>query len=656
MGSELDKLLEKLQRIEDSLSTYAIAKNLFHNYFETKRNNKIVKEINASDSDSSTEESSSEASITEIKNIKSVSKPWLVNIRILDRNVQFKVDSGADETIITTETYKKLKKSREVKLKSTKTRLVGPGNNSQEVGTINEVNEHLITKGEVKEKFPDLFKQLGQIKNFEYAIKLKDGTEPVAVQTTRSVALPLLEMDHNTRSLEKTCIKDIYAGHFGYVKCKARAKETIWWPSIKNYIEEKIKNCEKCLKNSKPMVEPMLSLETPFILWQTIGTDLTKLNGNIYLVIQDYYTRWPEIFELKNLKLKTEEVSPNKVKKKVTESKSKQQEKDKEGVVQKTGEEMVGRKQNRERKLPSYLKDYEINTWSSGPKFGPFNPETDDWTIYSEQLEQWFISTKIVEPTEKVANLLSVIGTQTYTLLRNLTFPELPASKSIAELLNLLSKQFCIPRNEWKEIRNFMEAAQEPQETVQDWSARVRKLAINCNFGTNLIYMLKVKFVTGMTKGKVFDRVIEEKQDEAMEKLTKLAVQKENWNERERAVNYVDNVDQHVDFVCENNDYYPNVKPIFNVEKRVFWVKIQMVNNINSLYKEEIEVLVAHRTVVREIQSSVKENSCQISSNSNVVEAASVAPSRIIAPEVTKPKRSRKPPTRLRDYIVEIES
>ncbi|KAJ8926481.1 hypothetical protein NQ314_021148 [Rhamnusium bicolor] len=178
---------------------------------------------------------------------------------------------------------------------------------------------------------------------------------------------------------------------------------------------------------------------------------------------------------------------------------------------------------------------------SSGPKFGPFNPETDDWTIYSEQLEQWFISTKIVEPTEKVANLLSVIGTQTYTLLRNLTFPELPASKSIAELLNLLSKQFCIPRNEWKEIRNFMEAAQEPQETVQDWSARVRKLAINCNFGTNLIYMLKVKVVTGMTKGKVFDRVIEEKQDEAMEKLTKLAVQKENWNERERAVNYVRN-------------------------------------------------------------------------------------------------------------------
>lgn len=103
----------------------------------------------------------------------------------------------------------------------------------------------------------------------------------------------------------KKCIKDIHAGHFGYVKCKSRAKETIWWPSIKNYIEEKIKNCEKCLKNSKPMVEPMLSLEIPFLPWQTIGTDLMELNGKTYLVIQDYYTRWPEVFELRNLKSKT---------------------------------------------------------------------------------------------------------------------------------------------------------------------------------------------------------------------------------------------------------------------------------------------------------------------------------------------------------------
>ncbi|KAJ8913371.1 hypothetical protein NQ315_008763 [Exocentrus adspersus] len=119
---------------------------------------------------------------------------------------------------------------------------------------------------------------------------------------------------------------------------------------------------------------------------------------------------------------------------------------------------------------------------SAGPTFGPFNPETDDWTIYSEQLEQWFIATKTNEPKEKIACLLSVIGTQTYTLLRNLTFPELPANKSFPELLKLLSTQFSIPRNEWKEIKKFMGASQAADENVQEWYARIKKLAVNCNF------------------------------------------------------------------------------------------------------------------------------------------------------------------------------
>ncbi|KAJ8914044.1 hypothetical protein NQ315_017563 [Exocentrus adspersus] len=176
---------------------------------------------------------------------------------------------------------------------------------------------------------------------------------------------------------------------------------------------------------------------------------------------------------------------------------------------------------------------------SAGPKFGPFNPETDDWTIYSEQLEQWFIATKTNEPKEKIACLLSVIGTQTYTLLRNLTFPELPANKSFPELLKLLSTQFSIPRNEWKEIKKFMEASQAADENVQEWYARIKKLAVNCNFEANLAYMLKIKFVTGLTKAEVFDRVIEEKQTEALERLSELAVKKEHLGKEDKVVNFV---------------------------------------------------------------------------------------------------------------------
>lgn len=103
----------------------------------------------------------------------------------------------------------------------------------------------------------------------------------------------------------KQCLQDIHSGHFGLIRCKQRAKNSVWWPSINNHLEEKIKTCEKCLKNTKPAVEPMHSLEIPLLPWNTVGADLMELNGKVFLVVQDYYSRWPEVFELKNMKPNT---------------------------------------------------------------------------------------------------------------------------------------------------------------------------------------------------------------------------------------------------------------------------------------------------------------------------------------------------------------
>lgn len=44
-------------------------------------------------------------------------------------------------------------------------------------------------------------------------------------------------------NLRNKCLKDLHSGHFGLRRCKARAKETLWWPSINNHIEEKVNNC-----------------------------------------------------------------------------------------------------------------------------------------------------------------------------------------------------------------------------------------------------------------------------------------------------------------------------------------------------------------------------------------------------------------------------
>ncbi|CAG9761453.1 unnamed protein product [Ceutorhynchus assimilis] len=67
------------------------------------------------------------SNIAKIRNISHVSKPSTVNLNIFNDDVCFKIDSGADETVIATKTYRNLKKNKDLNLESIETRLMGPG-------------------------------------------------------------------------------------------------------------------------------------------------------------------------------------------------------------------------------------------------------------------------------------------------------------------------------------------------------------------------------------------------------------------------------------------------------------------------------------------------------------------------------------------------
>ena len=46
--------------------------------------------------------------------------------------------------------------------------------------------------------------------------------------------------------------------------------------------------------------EPLKPHELPTKPWQKIGTDLFEYANKNYLVIMDYYSLWPEVYQLKN--------------------------------------------------------------------------------------------------------------------------------------------------------------------------------------------------------------------------------------------------------------------------------------------------------------------------------------------------------------------
>ena len=53
--------------------------------------------------------------------------------------------------------------------------------------------------------------------------------------------------------------------------------------------------CRKCIEHRKPNSEPMIPSAVPETPWKVLGTDLFSLNGQAYLMVIDYFSRFIEI-------------------------------------------------------------------------------------------------------------------------------------------------------------------------------------------------------------------------------------------------------------------------------------------------------------------------------------------------------------------------
>ncbi|XP_055901962.1 uncharacterized protein K02A2.6-like [Eupeodes corollae] len=165
-----------------------------------------------------------------------------------------------------------------------------------------------------------------------------------------------------------------------------------------------------------------------------------------------------------------------------------------------------------------------------------FNPATDEWAIYKEKLAHLFNITK-VRPEEKVSVLITVLSPQAYKLLRNLTTPDKPETKTFKELCVILDQHYVPSQNRWNERQKFMEMTQNDDESVNGWYARVMESASKCEFGAEISELLKYKFITGLRK-KIFQRLAEEKEVDLPTAL-QLAQASENKATFDQTVNVV---------------------------------------------------------------------------------------------------------------------
>jgi hypothetical protein len=92
---------------------------------------------------------------------------------------------------------------------------------------------------------------------------------------------------------QNNILEKIHEAHQGITKCQLRAKSCVFWKNLNKDIEELIRQCPICQEYQKSNPpEPLMPHEIPTRAWQIIGTDLFYLNGDEYLIIADYYSKF----------------------------------------------------------------------------------------------------------------------------------------------------------------------------------------------------------------------------------------------------------------------------------------------------------------------------------------------------------------------------
>ena len=61
------------------------------------------------------------------------------------------------------------------------------------------------------------------------------------------------------KSLREDILQKIHSGHQGITKCRARAKQSVWWPGISKEIEALVENCPTCCKTRVQFAEPLVT-------------------------------------------------------------------------------------------------------------------------------------------------------------------------------------------------------------------------------------------------------------------------------------------------------------------------------------------------------------------------------------------------------------
>lgn len=154
---------------------------------------------------------------------------------------------------------------------------------------------------------------------------------------------------------------------------------------------------------------------------------------------------------------------------------------------------------------------------------GEFDSKQESWSDYSERLQQFFVANDVADENRRRAIFITVVGASTYALLKNLLSPAQPTDRTLAQLLEILSRHFEPPPSEIVERFKFNSRVRKTGESVSLFVAELRSLARYCNFGATLDVMLRDRVVCGINDDMIQKKLLSE-QNLTLNRATEVAI------------------------------------------------------------------------------------------------------------------------------------
>ena len=124
---------------------------------------------------------------------------------------------------------------------------------------------------------------------FRYQIIYEDG---IIYKGTRLI-IP--------KSERASTLKVLHMGHYAIDKMSLRARETVYWPGIREDIRSTYHHCHICAKFARTQQrETLQSIETLQTDWEQLGLDIFSLRNTHYLLVIDYFSRFPVVKRLQS--------------------------------------------------------------------------------------------------------------------------------------------------------------------------------------------------------------------------------------------------------------------------------------------------------------------------------------------------------------------